>query len=408
MKHLGILFLLIPFVLNALNIQAFVTKFVSVSIGQAIAYLNVALLLIGIGFFIKQKRSFPPLIKLWVWFFGCYYVFGLIANAIHQTPAPIIKTLIPVIYFFSFAVFLNMDNYRAFFQKVMAITFFIACCLLIVMQRYNFSLDHDGIYAYTLDRAGGVYGDANNAAVVCLLSFIFIYKIFNPKKRILRLLKLIGLGIAAYALFLTFSKTGFVVLFVVIGFLFYKLFNLKRILLIVIIVPVLLYTGITTALNSESLTPVQKSRIENIVNLLSFNTEKVEFSDRDILFNNMISFIYENPFIGNGINFSTMIRGHNTIFGVWADAGIITFLLFLFLLFQHFRKAIVAPPETRFFLLPVIFVLCIFMLSLQSIINQGYLMALFAYIAYGLESRYKSDVKVYKHPSYEKNIKTVY
>ena len=52
---------------------------------------------------------------------------------------------------------------------------------------------------------------------------------------------------------------------------------------------------------------------------------------------------------------------------------------------KYFLRAISSPPHVRYFVLPVLIALCIFMLSLQSIINQPYLMALFVYLGYLLD-----------------------
>ncbi|MEC7263184.1 MAG: hypothetical protein VXW38_05555, partial [Bacteroidota bacterium] len=47
--------------------------------------------------------------------------------------------------------------------------------------------------------------------------------------------------------------------------------------------------------------------------------------------------------------------------------------------------------ETRFFVLPILMVLCIFMLSLQSVINQPYLIALFVYLGYLIDEKNNPD-----------------
>jgi hypothetical protein len=104
----------------------------------------------------------------------------------------------------------------------------------------------------------------------------------------------------------------------------------------------------------------------------------------------MIRHIQENPISGNGVNFATTIRGHNTIIGVWADSGIIVFLLFIVLLISHWGIALTEPDaRLRGFTLAVLTVLSVFMMTLQTIINQGYLLAIFVYLGYMLEKRYK-------------------
>jgi O-antigen ligase len=386
MKKIGVLCMLLPFVFNTLNIQAFITKFLSANSAQNFAYLNVILVIIGAILLFKQKEPFAPIIKLWIVYFLFYYVIGTIASEIHGTETPYLKTLIPLIYFFGFSIYLSAPDYRPLFIKVCAATFFISSIVVIVFQRINFSMDHDGIYEYALERAGGVYGDANQAALASILSFILIFYFFKPDHGFLKFLRVLALLIATYALILTFSKTGFLVLLAVFGLCFHKIFSGKRMLISVILVPVILISGVNFALNSDALSPLQKERIENVVNIVTFNTENVQMSGRDMLLQNMLKYVYDNPIIGNGIYFSNIIRGHNTIIGVWADAGIICFLLFLLILFTYFKKSLNGKADTQYFSLSTMLALTVFMLSLQTIINQPYLLCLLVFLGYHLEN----------------------
>tara|TARA_R110002049_G_scaffold296797_1_gene485183 strand:+ start:15147 stop:16388 length:1242 start_codon:yes stop_codon:yes gene_type:complete len=378
------LLFLIPFVFSALSIQALITKFVSVNVGQIIAYLNVLLIIIGIFGILKtkDKQSYPKTITLWFVFFIAYYSLGFFANMVHNYEPPFLKTLIPVIYFIGFAQFLGNNENRSLFPKIVIITFTIANLLLIYFQRINFSMDYEGVYKYTLSRAGGVYGDANNAAVVCLLSFIFIKNFFITHNFLQKLIKQLCIGISLYALVLTFSNTGFIVLIIVLMITYNYWFNPKRIIFLVIIVPIFSYFLFTSALNSSYLNNIQKARITNVVNIITLNTSEVSDSGRGVLLQNMMNFVNENPFLGNGIYFSTEIRGHNTLIGIWADAGIFTFLIFIILLLYYYKKAILSPSRIRIPTLSILLVLTIFMLTLQTIINQSYLIVLFAFMAY--------------------------
>lgn len=393
MKKIGLLCMLVPFVFNSLNIQAFIAKFASESATQSFAYLNVILVIIGTVIFFKHKETFAPIIKLWIWFFVVYYIIGTIASEIHNTNTPYLKTLIPPIYFLGFSVFLSIPEFRPLFIKVCTAVFFVSSIMVIVFQRMNFSMDHDGIYEYVLERAGGVYGDANQAALASILSYILIFYFFKPESKFFKALKFIALLIAVYALILTFSKTGFLVLLVVLALTFHKLFSAKKILVTAVIVPIIFIAGINFALESDTLSVLQKERIENVVNIITFNTGEVEMSGRDMLLQNMLKYVYDNPILGNGIYFSNIIRGHNTIIGVWADAGIVCFLLFLLILFSYFRKSLNGKSDTAYFSLSVMLALTVFMLSLQTIINQPYLLCLLVFLCYHVE-RSQNDPEV--------------
>lgn len=394
MKWIKVFFFYTPLVLDLLNIQAFVAKFVSVSLSQMIAYLNVGLIVLGSIFMIKQTKRFPKLVQLWFLFFLCYFAFGFLAVGLHGGTPPILKSLIPVIYLIAYSILLSIPTERSNISKIFAGAFFTSCLFLIVFNYFNFSLDHDGIYEYTLDRAGGVYGDANNSAVSAILSFIFIKNVFIPKTRLQKFLKVLGLLISTYAVLLTFSKTGMVVFLLVLVITYQKMFTAQRILFSIIFIPIAFILLFNWGKTTDKLNDVQKERIESIGNILTLQTDKISYSERDVLFKNMLEKIYENPIIGNGVNFSVSIRGHNTIFGVWADAGILTFVLFLFLLFLHFKKALFVERSCRIFVLPILITLSIFMLSLQTIINQGYLIIVFVLMGYLLDSKVFMSYKI--------------
>jgi hypothetical protein len=353
------------------------------------AYGNLGLILIGVLFILKNQRRerFAKMIKLWLIFYGFYFGIGLVANTIHNNEVPLLKTLIPVIYFAGFSFFLSTIANRRIFEKTIMIGFTLANILLIYFYQINFSMDYDGIYEYALERAGGVYGDANNAAVVCLLTFIFIYNFYKPKKLVGKFIRMTGIAIALYGLVLTFSKTGFVVLFLVLALTFHKFFSPKKIIPLLFILPIAFYLLIQSALHSPSLTAVQKSRIQDVANIITLNTGKVHYSDRDVLFDNMLNYINLNPILGNGVFFSTAIRGHNTIFGIWADAGIFCFLFFLFLIFEYARNAFNSSEDVKYSSLSILAVLTVFMLSLQSILDQAYLIGIFVYVAYKIDKK---------------------
>ncbi|TLP70635.1 O-antigen ligase family protein [Maribacter sp. ACAM166] len=372
----------IPLFFNILNTQAFISKFISPNLAQLFAYGTLGLILIGGFSMLNQKGSFTPLIKTWTIFYLAYYSFSLLANAVLNTDPPILKNLVPVIYFFGFAMLLRLPSQRPILSKILAIGFFISCLFLIYFQRINFSMDHDGISEYALDRAGGLYGDANNSAVAAILSFLFIDFSFVANTKLHKLLKGLAMAISVYALLLTFSKTGFLVFIIVLGFTYHKFFTVKRILFLIIFIPILLFNLVNWGLESDALNIVQKERVQSLVNLVTLQTDKVSFSGRDVLLENMLGYINENPILGNGLNFGNQIRGHNTIIGVWADAGILTFLIFLFLLGFYLKKAVLAPQEVKFFVLAVLATLYIYMLSLQTIINQGYLISVFVLLGY--------------------------
>ncbi|WP_289039729.1 hypothetical protein [uncultured Zobellia sp.] len=390
MRYLTFLLFYFPLITNVLNVQGFISKFVSESFSQIFAYLNVVFLMLGILLIMRESQKFAVLVKLWIVFYLVYYTFALLANIHLDTQVPLLRTLVPITYFLAFSFLLSKPEFLKPIGKTLAISFFLTCILLIVLDYFNFSMDYSGIYEYELERAGGVYGDANNASVAAILSFIFLKHFIQPKNNFEKVIKIITLLISTYGILITFSKTGFVAFLIVLAVTYHKLFSPKRMILSLVFVPISFLLLINWALTSDKLSFGQKQRVDSLINILTLNTSQVGLSDRDVLFQNMLNHIFERPLLGNGVNFSNIIRGHNTIFGIWADAGILTFLIFLLLLFLYFKKAFNSPNSTKYFALSVLLTLTIFMLTLQTIINQGYLMVVFVLLGY-MTCNYNSD-----------------
>ncbi|WP_299362296.1 hypothetical protein [Winogradskyella sp.] len=385
---------LLPFTITVFNFQVIITKTVSESLAQMIAYGNLGLLFLGIALIIRKRSEYSRTAKLWIIFFLLYFVIALAASAVLYNPAQILVNIIPLIYVIGFYVYLSHPEHRKVF-KINAIWGF-AFSVFLGIHFYNtkFDLDRGGFYQY-IDRAGGVYGDANNFALAAIIAFILVYKLYNPQNRLFKAVKLLVLAIVLYGLFITFSTTGFVVFIICFVSINYKFFSGLRLVIGLALVPLLwiVIANLNNLTADLDLKGQQRKKINNLVNLATFNTDEVDDSGRNELVTNLLhNYVYKNPIFGNGINFAASQRGHNTIVGVWADAGIFALLFFLFLLFRYFLQAMRSPPEIRFLVLPILLTMCIFMLSLQSVINQPYLMAMFIYMGYLVDFKDISEV----------------
>lgn len=382
---------LFPFVISTFNLQVFVTYMISNVLAQIIAYGNIGLLLLGIALIIRKRGEFSRTARLWIIFFIMYFTFAMLASAVMYNPASLLFSIIPFIYVLAFYVYFSIPENRELYKIVALIAFIGSSLLSIYLFSINFDLDNKGIHIYKLDRAEGIYGDANNTALMSIISFIFVYKVFQPKTKLLKLLKLALLGAMFYCLFITFSNTGFMVFIISLIMLNYKFFTGIRMIVGAAILPVLyiMLINLNSITANMNLIGQQRDKINNIVNILTFNTDKVDDSGRNELVQNLLYYIYESPIIGNGLDFAVSQHGHNTIVGVWADAGIFTLLMFLFMLGKYFQRSLQSTPDIRYFILPMMLTFCIFMLSLQSIINQPYLVVLFIYMGYLLDNNQK-------------------
>ena len=380
---------IVPFIITVFNFQVIVTMTISFVIAQMMAYANLAMIILGTVLMIKQRGEFSNTSKLWIIFYIAYFIFATIASAIHYNPANILVTIIPLIYVIGFHFYLSSEENRKIFKVPLIWGFVLSVFLGIHFYNTNFDLDRGGFYGY-IDRSGGVYGDANNAALAAILAFILVYKLYQPQKKLLKIVKLFVLAITLYGLFITFSNTGFMVFIICFVFINYKFFSGLKLIIGLALIPILWITlaNLNELTSDLNLVGQQRDKINNIVNIVTFNTEKIDDSGRNELVTNLLeNYVYKNPILGNGVNFAASQRGHNTIIGVWADAGIFTLLFFLFMLSRYYLRSIKSPPEIRFLILPMLFTLCIFMLSLQSVINQPYIMALFIYMGYLIDSK---------------------
>lgn len=373
-----------PLVSSCLQFQVVVSKFVSPSLAQIVAYSNLVLIIVGLVFIKEHVKTTSKTSRLWFIFYILYYCFGMLATGLSGFQTSIIATLVPVVYFIGFYFLLsNKEQFKIFF-KVITFAFVISAFFTIILIKLNFNFSSGGIYFRTLDRAEGLYGDANNAALASIIAYILFDKLYNPSKFMYKILKIVILLTIFYSLFLTFSTTGLFVFTIVLFITNYKFFTGIKLILFAVAI-VLFYIGIFT-IKSETkdldLSEAQIDKVDNIINLLTLNLDKVDNSGRGDLVTNVLQYLYENPIIGNGIDFAGAMRGHNTYIGVWVDAGIFAFLFFIFILFYYFFKTLILKLHLRFFAMSILIVLYIFMVSLQSVINQPYLIVLFIFIGY--------------------------
>ena len=386
-----------PIACSALNIQGFVNIFISNSLSQKLAYFNVLLIIAGIFLIRKEPSNFSKTNKTWLIFYIFYYSFALLASGIHGFSSAILATLVAPIYFIGFYVLLSDPDQLKPLLKILTGLFVIASFFTIYLFKIKFNYDNPGILLSRVDRAEGIYGDANNAALVSIIAYLLFDKFYNPSKLLLRAIKLLVLLIIFYSLFLTFSTTGLFVFTIIFFISNYKYFTGFRLVILGILIA-LFYVGIF-ALKSQTkdldLSAHQIHKIDNVINLLTLNLEKVDNSGRGELIENILPYLYENPIIGNGVDFSVANRGHNTYLGVWIDAGIITLLFFIFMLCLYFFKSFSLYPEQRYFALSILTVLYIFMFSLQTVINQPNLIVLIVLVGYMIDYNKSGKLKIF-------------
>lgn len=376
-----------PLISSCINVQLLVSTFVSVGISQLIAYSNILLIIIGIVLITPDKGKLSKTGRIWFFFYLLYYCFSLLASGISGFENPeytILASAVPVIYFTGFYFFLSRKDYFSLFTKVITIGYVLSSFLTILLFKLNFDFDHGGFYLNQLNRAGGVYADANNAALGSILAYVLFNNYFRPKTFLQKIFKIFILCVIFYSLLLTLSTTGlftFVIVFISIN---YKYFTGLKVIFFGVVVSLFYLSlfNIEQYYDYFNLSDMQIMKVNNIKNVLTFETDKINSSGREELAQNLLEYIYQNPIIGNGLGFSNFVRGHNTYLGVWGDAGIFTFLFFIVTLIIYFVKSFKLNINSRFFCISILLTLCVFMLTLQTVINQAYIIVLFPLISY--------------------------
>jgi hypothetical protein len=376
-----------PLINVCLNLQGTVSKFVSHNYAQFIAYFNLVLIIGGVILFRKSIKTMSKTNRLWIIFYALYYSFGLLASGAYGFKTSIIATLVPLFYFFGYNFLLSDEKQFRTFFKVITICYVISAILTIVLIKMNINVYSGEVHGWEQDRAGGITGDANAAAHTSIFAFILFNQLFKPKKIIFRIVKVAVLATLFYSLILTFSTTGLFVFTIVFSLINYKFFTGIKLFLFAAMVP-LFYVGVF-ALQSQvhtlGLSVAQTDKINNILNLLTLKFDEVDSSGRGDLVEKGMYYINDHPIIGNGIDYGVDKLVHNTYVGLWVDSGVFTFLCFIFILMYTFFKTFGLKPQVRFFAMSILVVLYIFMISLQSVINQPYLIVLFVFVGYLIE-----------------------
>ncbi len=366
-------------------------------LGQLLAYINLLFIALGFILLIKKKGEFTVTGNLWLPYFLLFYIMVSFSSVLNNHPYSLLSSLVPVIYCIGYLSYFRFQENIRKFEIVIMVAFSIASIFLIYFVIINFDLDFYlmGLKIdYGLDRAQGIYGDANNASFAAILGFIFIYKCFSPKNKFQTILKLSLLLMSAYAIFLTYSTTGFGVFMVSFALLNFRYLTKTRLLLLPFLLVgfYILLINLSSLLEGFDLNPRQQSKIDNFVNVLKLDFDVVDSSGRDEFVKQLLEYVYKSPFLGNGLDFGSLHHGHNTYLSIISDAGIFPLILFMVLLFKYFKNILLMSHENKFYALSIFLGFCLFMLSLQTVINQPYLLVIFIYLAYYIDNNKASKL----------------
>lgn len=232
-----------PLFSSCLQLQGVVYKIGGETMSQLFAYANLGLIVAGLFLFRKNIETTSTTNRLWFVYYLIYYCFGILATGLSGFQPSLAASLIPLIYFVGFYFLLsNREQFEMFF-KVITFSFVVSAIITVILIKLNYSLGSGGVYARELDRAEGLYGDANNAALASIIAYILFDKFFIPWNFITKVTKILILLLLFYSVFLTFSTTGLFVFTIVFFITNYKFFTGIRLILLGVLIAVF-YVGI--------------------------------------------------------------------------------------------------------------------------------------------------------------------
>ena len=329
-------------------------EFVSGLLGQR-GVLSIAILCTSIFLIIISKpkiKSAKSFHSFFIFFFIGYLILGSLATILENNAIniwPNFRYYMPslIIYYATYRTILSIDREVEIFKVLRTVSMLISLNAILIIISIFFGIDfHVSLEEKGIDRAVGLYSNANRAGYVAvigqLITLVLLVSGQVLKRWLFQCMYLICLAAAVS----TFSKGSIILsllillFFIFLGkknshsqFSFNKRINIRRILLILVVIVPFSMPYIYYNLSIE-----QATRINQVGQMLSgtFNNETT--TDRLTLVHFALSEIKDNFFLGAGLGeFKKMSIGlgtHNTYLLILGESGVIAIILYLrFLLF---------------------------------------------------------------------------
>jgi hypothetical protein len=262
------------------------------------------------------------------------------------TMTDIIKSIVLI-----YAVYLG---YLQELQKSNSIIVY-TCWLIIFSVVLSYGLDYLNIASiqanYRTDyRMSGFFANPNELAAQSLFSIISIQYLFKKyTSKYYRLILMVALLISGYAMFMAFSRSIFLVLFIILflqvflykGLSFKSLILLGGFALLLVVALPLLYKNTNLSL---------QKRIDTSLDIFDEGLSDGNTGGRFDLISEAFVYINENPFLGVGIGNMQRMEGvggvHNAYLAVWGNAGFFVLLYFISFLIRLIKKLHIYTKKT--------------------------------------------------------------
>ncbi|WP_247041550.1 O-antigen ligase family protein [Allomuricauda sp. F6463D] len=240
-----------------------------------------------------------------------------------------------------------------------------------------------------MGRAAGFYLNANAAGAICVLGYGISYSISNKQMR------LIGQLLFTFAGIITFSRT-FIVIWTIIT-IFSIIRNKKNIL--VPIIGVFAFALLFSFAEELTLSKERFSAIQSIVDGgNSRNIKALQEDSRQDTWAKYYNMIFDKPLFGHGFTMfqrktNNLPGVHNTYLMILGEAGIIPFLLFIFIYSKLLLKSWGVFKDTPY-LFNITLILVIYMMTGHTYFQNFYMVLLSMFVFESLKLKMLSNTKL--------------
>jgi O-antigen ligase len=293
--------------------------------------------------------------KLFVLFLLLYIIIGSVSALLNGNNILLgLRSILPgiLIYWVSFSYFtlVSQEEMNIAIHKFIPYLMVISSTALILTFFFEYNL-FTGEFLF-MDRATGMYANPNRAGNMAVMGQIFaMIGLLKPSNRN-KIFYFVLYILSFVAALVTFSKTAFILSFFVGIILVYRLRslifnNMRNFIVFVTMIFSVVVVSFFFFTETKNLSSYQAKIIYDFRNLLSGDFNEETTTGRSDLASEGLKKIVDQPLLGYGIGTFSSAKSilkqpiHNMYLAIWAEAGFLTFSVFLF----YLLKAILAKRD---------------------------------------------------------------